>query len=125
MHVSKIASAMAATALLLLRSGCGEVEAKIDCHDICTDYEACVGDDAWDYDECVNKCEEEPNSEIDTCDVCLDSEAMGCGDNAAETTRLEASKAAAELEAETKHAADEAAQGADEVGDLVHREVHE
>lgn len=65
--------------LALGLTACGEVEEFIDCRDICTDYEACAGD-GYDVSECVDRCEDQPQGEIDECDACLDSEGMTCSD---------------------------------------------
>jgi len=65
--------------ILLGVAGCGEVEERIDCRDICTDYEACAGDE-FDVMDCVDQCEDEPHSQIDDCDACLDSDGVECGE---------------------------------------------
>lgn len=60
-------------------AACGEVEEFVDCADICGDYEDCLGDD-FDRSECIDRCEEQPQNQIDTCDACLDGDGDQCID---------------------------------------------
>ncbi len=73
-------------ALCLAFGGCSAVEERLDCRDICTDYDACLGD--VDVQDCVDACEDQNHRDIDDCDACLDSEGMGCIDCSIECADL-------------------------------------
>ena len=62
--------------LTLFAAGCG-AEEFIDCTDICTDVEACVGDE-FGVRDCRDKCVDQSQNAIDQCDACLDS-SDSCG----------------------------------------------
>ena len=68
-----------ACSLCLPLVACGEVEEAIDCRDICNEYEGCFGDE-FDQTDCFDACEDQPESEIDTCDACLDGDGDTCVD---------------------------------------------
>ncbi|MCU0676260.1 MAG: hypothetical protein MUE69_26150 [Myxococcota bacterium] len=72
--------------LSLSLAGCSAVEERLDCRDICTDYDACLGD--LDVQDCIDACEDQNHRDIDDCDACLDSEGMGCVSCAAECADL-------------------------------------
>lgn len=72
--------------LALSLAGCGALEERLDCNDICGDYDSCLP--AIDVEECVERCEDQDHADIDDCDACLDSEGATCGDCAAECADL-------------------------------------
>lgn len=72
--------------LSLAITGCSAVEERLDCRDICTDYDDCLGD--VDVGNCVDSCEDQNHRDIDDCDACLDSDGMGCVDCAIECADL-------------------------------------
>ncbi|MCA9579567.1 MAG: hypothetical protein R3B40_09340 [Polyangiales bacterium] len=62
--------------LALNTTGCAEE--FIDCTDICTDVEDCVGDE-FGVRDCRQSCVDQSQNAINECDACLDSTDT-CGD---------------------------------------------
>ncbi len=77
--LKRIVSTGALASLVGLAACGGTVEDAIDCGDICDEVDACLPEDI-DMVECQAACQGEPESEIEECDACLDSEGMSCGD---------------------------------------------
>ena len=63
-------------AVPLFTLGCAEE--LIDCTDICTDVEDCIGDE-FEVRECRQSCDDQSQNAINQCDACLDS-AESCGE---------------------------------------------
>ena len=73
----KILRLMAALAALPLFSvGCAEE--FIDCTDICTDVEDCIGDE-FGVRNCRESCVDQSQNAINQCDACLDDDPASCG----------------------------------------------
>ena len=71
--------------LPLTLAGCqGDI---IDCQDICTDVEDCIGDQ-FDVADCRGSCREQSHNAINECDACLDDTPDSCGQCLAECAPL-------------------------------------
>ena len=72
-------------AVPLFTLGCAEE--LIDCTDICTDVEDCIGDE-FGVRDCRQSCQEQSQNAINECDACLDDNPNSCGPCLAECTPL-------------------------------------
>ncbi len=73
---SSLASAVLGLVLALGVAGCDEAEQAVDCADICMEADDCLDD--FDSTECLDRCEDQPQSEVDACDMCLDDSETEC-----------------------------------------------
>ena len=69
------------TLALGLLSGCGEVDQRFDCGEICNEFDECLApfgtDEAECYDQCVDNA---TDGEVDRCEECVDSTDNECLD---------------------------------------------
>lgn len=67
---------LALAAIPLFSLGCAEE--FIDCTDICTDVEDCIGDE-FGVRDCRDSCVDQSQNAINQCDACLDDNPDSCG----------------------------------------------
>lgn len=81
----RIAKALRAHSVLALLVGlclstataCGTDEV-VQCTDICDELDSCFED--FDTTQCIDRCEDQSEAAIDTCNDCLDESEMECTD---------------------------------------------